>query len=752
MYGHLARPTCPGYCILFLLVMAADGSTAGEPGACPGSGGDCCIDNGTPGCDDVDCCEAVCAIDPFCCDVSWDQICADEAGNNPLICGCGADIVCGPPDAGDCCSANGTPGCTDVDCCEAVCAVNFDCCFGPWNSACADVASRVCDRLCGANCKGTILSADPPSGTVDARQPHELGDPLALQGIGGVEEPIFIDLGEAGATIDCFALCETAENELTEPNSIASVTDHGDGTYTVLLEKPIAANAATRIVYADESAIEYISHPANVNADSTASASDVLWIVDVVNGLAVPQHGRYSSDIDHSGIVATPDILRTIDLLNGADALPTQLGTLLPQVEPCDSDTVPSCLAGTGNCCEPNGTPSCDDVACCDDVCSADPFCCDFLWDDHCATLASFDCPSLCGDFEGCGRSSDDCCSVHDDQGCGDETCCVAVCTQDPFCCEESWDFTCVSEAADLCGCANVMCPSDATGNCCQEHETPGCDDTECCETVCMASPFCCDITWSSSCVEKANELCGDVCSGCGNSHGDCCFPSSTPSCDDPECCAAVCSIDPFCCDTLWDTVCADEAAELCDCPGTHFIAHQCDVPRGWIWGSICPAEPQPCGDGVTPTNECDITADKFELSVDECVSPTVFVYVKGYDGPVDLEITMYTHNVLQLPDIGLPGEPIPGTSRCISMEGNAQLEVHEFHFPEVILPKTFWIAYQDASQLAGPSFADETPSIGANDGYIVTYTADKGWTFVHIDCFFFPCSVFNLTVFCAVP
>jgi hypothetical protein len=46
--------------------------------SCPGEG-DCCEANGTPGCEDEECCAAVCLDDPFCCDVEWDQTCADEA-------------------------------------------------------------------------------------------------------------------------------------------------------------------------------------------------------------------------------------------------------------------------------------------------------------------------------------------------------------------------------------------------------------------------------------------------------------------------------------------------------------------------------------------------------------------------------------------------------------------------------------------------------------------------------------------------
>jgi len=46
---------------------------------CGPDGGDCCTANGSPGCQDVPCCAQVCALDPFCCDVQWDDICASVA-------------------------------------------------------------------------------------------------------------------------------------------------------------------------------------------------------------------------------------------------------------------------------------------------------------------------------------------------------------------------------------------------------------------------------------------------------------------------------------------------------------------------------------------------------------------------------------------------------------------------------------------------------------------------------------------------
>ncbi|MCH8006801.1 MAG: FG-GAP repeat protein, partial [Planctomycetes bacterium] len=46
----------------------------------------------------------------------------------------------------------------------------------------------------------------------------------------------------------------------------------------------------------------------------------------------------------------------------------------------------------------------------------------------------------------------------------------------------------------------------------------------------------------------------------------NCCVFSGVggPGCDDPVCEAAVCAIDPFCCETQWDGLCANQAAVLC--------------------------------------------------------------------------------------------------------------------------------------------------------------------------------------------
>jgi len=102
------------------------------PGPCdPSNPNDCNVANATPGCGDTACCQTVCAVDPFCCDTAWDQICADEAA---AMCGGGSN----------CCFANGGIGCDDQACEDLICGQDSFCCNVAWDGICADAANAQC--------------------------------------------------------------------------------------------------------------------------------------------------------------------------------------------------------------------------------------------------------------------------------------------------------------------------------------------------------------------------------------------------------------------------------------------------------------------------------------------------------------------------------------------------------------------------------------------------------------------------------
>ena len=124
--------------LLKLLANWGECFTCGEPGS-----GNCCVANGTPGCDSAGCCEVVCAADPLCCDAEWDSACAATAG---VLCAiCAGRPGCGDADAGDCCIPNGTPACNNFRCCDFVCnVVDPFCCDVAWDLTCVGHAETFC--------------------------------------------------------------------------------------------------------------------------------------------------------------------------------------------------------------------------------------------------------------------------------------------------------------------------------------------------------------------------------------------------------------------------------------------------------------------------------------------------------------------------------------------------------------------------------------------------------------------------------
>ena len=90
-----------GLLIGTLGVCPAWGETDGKPlspeettQACGSPGtGDCLEANGSPYCENQTCCEAVCAVDPFCCLTEWDEICVSSTLDFPAECGTWAVLL-----------------------------------------------------------------------------------------------------------------------------------------------------------------------------------------------------------------------------------------------------------------------------------------------------------------------------------------------------------------------------------------------------------------------------------------------------------------------------------------------------------------------------------------------------------------------------------------------------------------------------------------------------------------------------------
>jgi hypothetical protein len=84
----------------------------------------------------------------------------------------------------------------------------------------------------------------------------------------------------------------------------------------------------------------------------------------------------------------------------------------------------------------------------------------------------------------------------------------------------------------------------------------------------------------------------------CGaGGEGSCFAAHPTPTCSDANCCGAVCSIDAFCCQVAWDSICAGEAASICVAPCPEDLDGSGSVDGGDLavmlgaWGSGGPAD-----------------------------------------------------------------------------------------------------------------------------------------------------------------
>ena len=109
--------------------------------------------------------------------------------------------------------------------------------------------------------------------------------------------------------------------------------------------------------------------------------------------------------------------------------------------------------------------------------------------------------------------------------------------------------------------CAGPFCGDFDAGSCYEANGSRGCSNQDCCATVCAVDPFCCNTNWDSICVGRAFDLCGN----CGGADaGDCFVSNGSPGCELDSCCQAVCVDDPFCCNSTWDGICADSALILC--------------------------------------------------------------------------------------------------------------------------------------------------------------------------------------------
>ncbi len=105
------------------------------------------------------------------------------------------------------------------------------------------------------------------------------------------------------------------------------------------------------------------------------------------------------------------------------------------------------------------------------------------------------------------GSCDHDACVEGDAPSAECNACTSEVCAADAFCCDGVWDATCVgeAEAVDSCGCAADACAHDV----CETGDALEASCNDCATTVCAEDDYCCTTSWDTTCTELAAQSCG---------------------------------------------------------------------------------------------------------------------------------------------------------------------------------------------------------------------------------------------------
>ncbi len=166
-----------------------------------------------------------------------------------------------------------------------------------------------------------IASADPPNCAVDAGYTG-LDDSRPRWTSVDVNMPCSV----AGLTDLDFSVMTTGVGT----PSIVGVTAVDADTATLELGSPIEAGAWTCFTHTASGTQTCVGFlPGDANGDLFSGPSDILEVIDNLNGIRVPALDFWQCDVDRSGVCGAPDILGVIDLLNGAGSFTVWNGATL---------------------------------------------------------------------------------------------------------------------------------------------------------------------------------------------------------------------------------------------------------------------------------------------------------------------------------------------------------------------------------------------------------------------------------------
>lgn len=443
---------------------------------------------GLPGCNGCGCESCVCSLDPYCCDVEWDGVCAALCQVGCGGCGCGCEQ--------DGCVATGDLGCGGCDCETCVCAMDPYCCGVAWDGACVSECQNDCGGCgCGGPpcpgygdpCEGPDADSCAEGGTRyctwDSASSYcgdgPVGVWLAKPATGSSAKDysgnsnhgtLYNTSWDADANAYYF---NGTSSYVSIPGSSSLYTPHGytleawirpslDADYWTGIAGQIGSGGFRSYqmwLGQSNSATGFIQHaygcPSNVNSATngyTTIHDGATWTHVVVtmtangdkstyiNGILVDEVGacganigttatqpfRIGSNLDGAAANYFKGWIRNVALYDYALSA-SDIGSHYADGKlPLDSLNLELCDGVDNNC---NGQVDEGYLS--------------------------------CGESSGCVSKASPGCA-----GCGCEAC---VCQFDPFCCNLSWDSACVSECNNQCGGCGCACDSTADADNCMD-------------------------------------------------------------------------------------------------------------------------------------------------------------------------------------------------------------------------------------------------------------------------------------------
>jgi hypothetical protein len=94
----------------------------------------------------------------------------------------------------------------------------------------------------------------------------------------------------------------------------------------------------------------------------------------------------------------------------------------------------------------------------------------------------------------------------------GCDACVTKICAKDPFCCNTEWDAACVNQVSSVCGESCQAQPAPCAHGVCSTGVKLASGCNSCVTTVCSKDAYCCTNSWDSKCVSEAKSWCGVTC------------------------------------------------------------------------------------------------------------------------------------------------------------------------------------------------------------------------------------------------